>query len=126
LFSQREVRTDPFRAMVRSVRSDFRAPVSCPVSWTTTLAATTMAHFTDCSLGTGSADGSLLRFTFAGLWVPVYRVLDSVSVATFHSPQADLFYGERSCFPKRETRGTGILYLRPRESIGCKPAHTNP
>ena len=79
--------------------------------WTTIIASTTvgttLADFTDRSLGVGYAGGATLLFTLLLLslfaW---YRTLGSISVETVRTPKAELFYWVTIMFS--QTLGTAL------------------
>ncbi|HEX6406834.1 MAG TPA: hypothetical protein VFZ90_06520 [Gemmatimonadales bacterium] len=79
--------------------------------WTTIIASTTvgttLADFTDRSLGVGYAGGATLLFTLLLLslfaW---YRTLGSISVETVSTPKAELFYWVTIMFS--QTLGTAL------------------
>ena len=77
-----------------------------------TTAGTTLADFATRSLGIGYPGGSLILFTCVGasLWL-WHRMLGSVSVATIHTPRAELFYWVTITFS--QTLGTGWGTGRP-------------
>ena len=79
--------------------------------WATIIASTTvgttLADFSDRSLGIGYAGGTAILFTLLivtlGLW---YRSLGSISVATVSSPKAEMFYWLTIMFS--QTLGTAL------------------
>ena len=79
--------------------------------WTTIIASTTvgttLADYTDRSLGVGYAGGASLLFTLLMLslfaW---YRTLGSISVETVSTPKAELFYWVTIMFS--QTLGTAL------------------
>jgi len=81
------------------------------VYWTTIIATTTvgttLADFTDRSLGIGYAGGTTILFTLLVaslmLW---YRVLGSVAIDTVNSPKAEVFYWITIMFS--QTLGTAL------------------
>jgi uncharacterized membrane-anchored protein len=79
--------------------------------WATIIASTTvgttLADFTDRSLGVGYAGGATLLFTLLLLsLVAWYRTLGSISVETVSTPQAELFYWVTIMFS--QTLGTAL------------------
>jgi uncharacterized membrane-anchored protein len=79
--------------------------------WTTILATTTigttLADFSDRSLGIGYAGGASLLFALLMLSLAVWhRTLGSVSVATVASPKAEMFYWTTIMFS--QTLGTAL------------------
>jgi uncharacterized membrane-anchored protein len=94
------------------VTAQIRAPRFHPLLYwatiiATTTVGTTLADFADRSLGIGYAGGSALLFglLMASLLV-WYSSLGSVSVATVHSPKAELFYWMTILFS--QTLGTAL------------------
>lgn len=81
------------------------------IYWTTIVATTTvgttLADFTDRSLGIGYARGTTLLFTLlmASLWL-WYRTLGSIAVNTVSSPKSEMFYWVTIMFS--QTLGTAI------------------
>ncbi len=79
--------------------------------WTTIIATTTvgttLADFTDRSLGVGYAGGTTILFTLlmASLFI-WYRVLGSVAVDTVSSPKSEMFYWVTIMFS--QTLGTAL------------------
>ena len=73
----------------------------------TTTVGTTLADFSDRSLGIGYAGGSTLLFSLlmASIWV-WYRTLGTVSVASVSSPKAEMFYWVTIMFS--QTLGTAL------------------
>ena len=73
----------------------------------TTTVGTTLADFSDRSLGIGYAGGSTLLFSLlmASIWV-WYRTLGTVSVASVSSPKAEIFYWVTIMFS--QTLGTAL------------------
>jgi uncharacterized membrane-anchored protein len=73
----------------------------------TTTVGTTLADFSDRSLGIGYAGGSTLLFVLLmaslGIW---YRVEGSVSVSTVNSPRVEIFYWVTIMFS--QTLGTAL------------------
>jgi uncharacterized membrane-anchored protein len=107
------VSTGIFAAIfVGAVISQIRAKQFHPLLyWTTIIASTTvgttLADFTDRSLGVGYAGGAALLFTLLLMalfaW---YRVLGSIAVETVSTPKAELFYWLTIMFS--QTLGTAL------------------
>src|SRR5262245_65928053 len=73
----------------------------------TTTVGTTLADFTDRSLGIGYAGGSALLFALhLGSLAVWYRTLGTVSVSSIHSPKAEAFYWLTIMFS--QTLGTAL------------------
>jgi uncharacterized membrane-anchored protein len=73
----------------------------------TTTVGTTLADFTDRSMGVGYAGGTAILFTLLmlSLWV-WYRTLGSISIGTVSSPKTEMFYWVTIMFS--QTLGTAL------------------
>jgi len=97
-----------FVAVLAQIKIDSFRPL---LYWTTIIATTTvgttLADFSDRSLGIGYAGGSLLLFSFLMLSFFIwYRSLGTVSVDTVSTPKAEMFYWMTIMFS--QTLGTAL------------------